>query len=89
MRRYAYMILVIVATMITPPDAASAIIVFLPMIVLYEFSVFLSGIVYRKQAASGCGLGTRGNRCIVRFLRKSVESTGFFAFFRNRWSLNI
>lgn len=49
MRRYAYMILVIVATMITPPDAASAIIVFLPMIVLYEFSVFLSGVVYRKQ----------------------------------------
>lgn len=49
MRRYAYLLLVIVATMITPPDATSAIIVFVPMVVLYEFSVFLSGIVYRKQ----------------------------------------
>jgi len=49
MRRYAYLLLVVVATMITPPDATSAIIVAVPMIVLYEFSVFLSGIVYRKQ----------------------------------------
>lgn len=49
LRRYAYMLLVIVASMITPPDAVSMIIVFLPMIVLYEFSVFLSGVVYRKQ----------------------------------------
>ncbi|TVY09795.1 twin-arginine translocase subunit TatC [Paenibacillus cremeus] len=49
LRRYAYLLLVIVATMITPPDATSAIIVSVPMIVLYEFSVFLSGVVYRKQ----------------------------------------
>jgi sec-independent protein translocase protein TatC len=50
-RRYAYMVLVIVAAVITPPDAISAILVFLPMIVLYEFSVLLSGFIYRKQLA--------------------------------------
>jgi sec-independent protein translocase protein TatC len=49
LRRYAYLVLVIVATMITPPDATSAIIVSIPMILLYEFSVFLSAIVYRNQ----------------------------------------
>ncbi|WP_248928740.1 twin-arginine translocase subunit TatC [Paenibacillus hamazuiensis] len=49
LRRYAYLILVIVAGVITPPDATSMILVFLPMIVLYEFSAFLSGIIYRKQ----------------------------------------
>jgi sec-independent protein translocase protein TatC len=49
MRRYAYLVLVIVAAMITPPDALSAIIVSVPMILLYEFSVLLSGFVYRKQ----------------------------------------
>ncbi|MFS0836667.1 twin-arginine translocase subunit TatC [Paenibacillus sp. 1P03SA] len=49
MRRYAYMVLVILSTVITPPDAISAILVALPMIVLYEFSVLLSGFIYRKQ----------------------------------------
>lgn len=48
-RRYAYLALVVISTMITPPDAASAIIVSVPMIGLYEFGVFLSGMVYRKQ----------------------------------------
>lgn len=48
-RRYAYMLLVILATVITPPDAISAILVALPLIVLYEFSVFMSGFIYRKQ----------------------------------------
>jgi sec-independent protein translocase protein TatC len=51
LRRYAYMILVIVAAVITPPDMLSAIIVFIPMILLYEFSVLLSKLVYRRQAA--------------------------------------
>ncbi|WP_068777537.1 twin-arginine translocase subunit TatC [Paenibacillus sp. FJAT-26967] len=49
MRRYAYMVLVILSTVITPPDAISAILVSVPMILLYEFSVFLSRIIYRKQ----------------------------------------
>lgn len=48
-RRYAYLLLVVISTLITPPDAASAIIVSVPMIGLYEFSVFLSGRMYRKQ----------------------------------------
>jgi sec-independent protein translocase protein TatC len=49
LRRYAYMILVIVAAMITPPDIISAVVVSLPMILLYEVSVLLSGAIYRKQ----------------------------------------
>lgn len=49
LRRYAYMALVILSTVITPPDAISAILVFVPLVVLYEFSVFLSGIIFRKQ----------------------------------------
>ncbi len=52
MRRYAYLLLVIIATMITPPDFISPIIVSLPMILLYEFSVMLSQRVYRKHHIS-------------------------------------
>jgi sec-independent protein translocase protein TatC len=48
-RRQAYLVLVIAGTLITPPDAVSAIIVAVPMILLYEFSTMMSGIVYRKQ----------------------------------------
>jgi sec-independent protein translocase protein TatC len=48
-RRYAYMLLVILATVITPPDAISAILVSVPLIILYEFSVYMSGFIYRKQ----------------------------------------
>jgi sec-independent protein translocase protein TatC len=48
-RRIAYMVLVILAAIVTPPDAISAIVVFVPMVVLYEFSIMLSGVIYRKQ----------------------------------------
>lgn len=52
MRRYAYMLLVIVSTIITPPDMISDILVAIPLIALYEFSVLLSSIVYRKRLAA-------------------------------------
>jgi sec-independent protein translocase protein TatC len=48
-RRYAYMIMVILSTIITPPDALSAIVVAIPLILLYEIGVLLSGRIYRKQ----------------------------------------
>jgi sec-independent protein translocase protein TatC len=49
LRRYAYLLLVIISTVVTPPDAISAIIVAIPLIILYEISVLLSRVVYRKQ----------------------------------------
>jgi sec-independent protein translocase protein TatC len=48
-RGYAYLALIIVASLISPPDFVSHLSVFVPLVVLYEFSVFLSRIVYRKQ----------------------------------------
>lgn len=52
LRRYAYVLLLIIGALITPPDVVSAIIVTIPLIVLYEFSAFLSRIIYRKQIAA-------------------------------------
>jgi len=49
LRRYAYLLLVVIGTMITPPDFISDVLVAVPLIALYEFSVMLSGVVYRKQ----------------------------------------
>ncbi|RNF38940.1 twin-arginine translocase subunit TatC [Planococcus salinus] len=47
-RKYAYLILVIIAAFITPPDIISHLIVTLPLILLYEFSVSIAKIGYRK-----------------------------------------
>ncbi len=48
-RRISYLLLVILSTMITPPDIVSPIIVAVPMVLLYELSVILSRIIYKKQ----------------------------------------
>lgn len=47
-RRYAYVLLVVVAAMITPPDFVSNILVAIPLILLYEISIWLSARVYAK-----------------------------------------
>jgi sec-independent protein translocase protein TatC len=51
MRRFAYFILAVVAITITPPEIVSDIMVTIPLLLLYEVSVWLSRIVYRKQLA--------------------------------------
>jgi len=41
-RRYAIVILLIVSELITPPDLFSCLLVFIPLYILYEISVFIS-----------------------------------------------
>lgn len=52
MRRLAYFVMVLIGVMITPPDFISDVLVAIPLILLYEVSVFLSGTVYKKQLAA-------------------------------------
>ncbi|AZN42563.1 twin-arginine translocase subunit TatC [Paenibacillus albus] len=49
MRRYAYLVLVIVASLISPPELISHMMVFIPLVVLYEVSALLSRIVYGRR----------------------------------------
>ncbi len=49
MRRYAYFVLVVLSTLIAPPDLMSNLLIVLPLILLYELSVTLSRRIYRKQ----------------------------------------
>lgn len=51
-RKYAYFGLFVLAAMITPPDLMSHLIVTVPMFVLYEFSVWIAKIGYRKYLKS-------------------------------------
>ncbi|MDN3020019.1 twin-arginine translocase subunit TatC [Paenibacillus sp. BSR1-1] len=48
-RKYAYFILILIAIFITPPDFLSDILVVIPLIFLYECSVLLSRVVYRRK----------------------------------------
>lgn len=51
-RKYAYFILLIIGGLITPPDIFLQLIVFAPLCILYEISIYLSSVVYRKKQAN-------------------------------------
>jgi len=48
-RKFALVIVLIVSAVITPPDIASQVIVAVPVLLLYEISIFISAAVLRKQ----------------------------------------
>lgn len=49
-RKYAYVGILVVSAIITPsPDWMSQMIVFVPLAILYEFSVMISGRIYRAE----------------------------------------
>lgn len=52
MRKISYFVLVFIAVVITPPDFISDFLVTIPLLLLYEFSVFVSSLIYRKQLAA-------------------------------------
>jgi sec-independent protein translocase protein TatC len=48
-RNYAYFVLILIAIVITPPDFMSDFVVTLPLLLLYEISINLSKVVYKKR----------------------------------------
>lgn len=61
MRKVAYMVLVFIACMISPPEFFSHISVSVPFIILFEISVLMSKVVYRKQMRLDVELKDRMN----------------------------
>ncbi|WP_088106095.1 twin-arginine translocase subunit TatC [Halalkalibacter urbisdiaboli] len=47
-RKLAYFVLLVIAGFITPPEVVSHLMVTLPLLLLYEFSIWVSRITYRK-----------------------------------------
>lgn len=47
--RHAIVLLLVIAAVITPPDVLSMILIFIPLIILYEISILVSVVVTRKQ----------------------------------------
>src|SRR5690554_349844 len=48
-RKFALVIVLIVSAIITPPDVASQIIVAIPILILYQVSIYISRMVVRNQ----------------------------------------
>ena len=48
-RKYAIVLILIVAAIVTPPDVVSQIIVSIPLLVLYEISIFISAAVHKNK----------------------------------------
>lgn len=55
-RKYAYFILLVIAALITPPDVLSHMMVTLPLLLLYEVSIWISKLAYRKKMKEEEGL---------------------------------
>ncbi len=48
-RKHAIIVVLILAAIITPPDVLSQIIVTIPVLILYEVSIIISAVIYKKQ----------------------------------------
>jgi sec-independent protein translocase protein TatC len=49
-RKIALVIVLIISAVITPPDVASQIIVAVPVLILYQISIYISKVVIRREA---------------------------------------
>jgi sec-independent protein translocase protein TatC len=58
-RKHAYVVILIIAAIITPPDVTSQILVTLPLVILYEGSIFLSARTQRRQEQPATAATTR------------------------------
>jgi sec-independent protein translocase protein TatC len=50
-RRYAIVLVFIIAAILTPPDVFSQLALAVPALLLYEASIFSVGMIEKKQAA--------------------------------------
>ncbi|WP_296381713.1 twin-arginine translocase subunit TatC [Winogradskyella sp.] len=48
-RKYALVIVLILSAVITPPDIASQVIVAIPILILYQVSIYISSVVVKRQ----------------------------------------
>ncbi len=51
-RKHALVVVLLLSAIITPPDVASQIIVSIPVLILYEVSIYVSSFVVKKQVNS-------------------------------------
>ncbi|OIJ14752.1 twin arginine-targeting protein translocase TatC [Anaerobacillus alkalilacustris] len=48
-RKYAFFVIVVISVLISPPDFISDVLVIIPLLFLYEVSIILSSIIFRRK----------------------------------------
>lgn len=62
-RKHAVIVILVIAAIITPPDPISQMIIFVPLYVLYEISIFISAVeVRRKERVAAAEAKAEQNR---------------------------
>jgi sec-independent protein translocase protein TatC len=51
-RKHAIVVILILGALLTPPDPISQILIAIPLLGLYEISIYVSGYVIRKEKKS-------------------------------------
>ena len=49
-RKFVFVFFLVLAAVLTPPDPLSQILIVIPLMVLYEFSIFMSWLIHRKNS---------------------------------------
>ena len=47
-RKHAIVVTLVLSAIITPPDISSQVLLTIPLLILYEFSIYISKIVVKK-----------------------------------------
>jgi len=55
-RKFALVIVLILSAIITPPDLASQVIVAIPILILYQVSIYISKVVVKNQSRKSSGV---------------------------------
>ena len=55
-RRHAIVVILLLAAVITPPDVSSQVLVFFPLMLLYELSIGVSALVLRNEAKANADI---------------------------------
>ena len=58
-RKFALVIVLIISAIITPPDIASQVIVAIPILILYEISIFISAFVLKKSEKEKANIASK------------------------------
>lgn len=60
-RRYAILLIFVVAAILTPPDVFSQCLMAIPMLLLYEISIYVSAVAYKKKNGPDEEKSSEGN----------------------------
>ena len=55
-RKIAIVVILVISAFITPPDPISQLLISFPLIILYEISIYISGIIHKRKEKKEAGL---------------------------------